>query len=243
MSIAFRIILFLICFQLDLRVHAGPIQVPQGCLKHAGECSVQSREEIARVNKEAYEAVLSQNSILKIQEGAFDFVKGRVWLKTKEIVEIRTLFFDVVAPQNASFWLIEEGAKVFVKNQGADIEVLLRDGKKMTLHGGFEMWVSGIDSSGKNHYGVPSPLDYEEQIALLTSHFSGSAADLKLELEELRALRRQAVQKASAAYQVNVERKIANHEAQRQKELAQEKKKAAEKKAQKDYYFWRTFMR
>lgn len=243
MSIAFRMLLFLIFFQLDLRVHAKPIEVPQGCLKNTKECTVQSREAIARVNRDAYEAVLSQNSILKIQEGAFDFVKGRVWLKTKEILEVRTLFFDITAPQYASFWLEENGNKVFVKNQGADIEVLLRDGKKMILHGGFEIWVGGVDSSGKNHHGVPSPLDYEGQIALLTTHFSGNAAELKSELADLRDLRHQAVRKASAAYQVNIERKITNHEAQRQKELVQEKKKAEEKKARKDYYFWRTFMR
>lgn len=243
MSLGLRLFLFLICFQMEIRVHASPVQVPNGCLKTSVECSVQSREEIARIDKEAYEAVLSQNSILKIHEGTFDFVKGRVWLKTKEIVEIRTLFFNVVAPQQASFWLEEEGGKVLVKNQGADIEIFLRDGKKLILHGGFEMWVSGIDSTGKSNYGVPSPLDFEGQIALLKNHFSGSAAEFKVELEELKALRRQAVQKASAAYQINIERKIASREEKRKKEVALEKKKAAEKKAQKDYYFWRTFWR
>lgn len=243
MSVAFRVFLFLICFQLDMRVHAGPIQVPRECLNGNAECSIQSREEIARVNKDDYEAVLSQNSILKIQKGTFDFIKGRMWLKTKEIVAVRTLFFEVAAPQNASFWLEEDVGKVVVKNQGADVEIILRDGKKMTLHGGFEMWVGGIDSSGKSRHGVPSPLDYEGQIALLTGHFSGSAAEFRSELEELKSLRRQAVQKASSAYQASIERKIANDDAQREKELVQKRKKAAEKKAQKDYYFWRTFMR
>lgn len=221
----FRFFIFVLAFQMEVRVRASGdlLLQPIACLNRVEACAIQVVGNMFTYKKGSVGLKASTESVLvRSSANQWRLVKGNLWVENGQGLEISTVFGDLKA-SSGQYWVLEQGSQVIVRNIDSDVVVTLRDGKKLELPEGFEFWMAGINAKGVSEYGMIRPIDMKEHLPLWNSLYKGSKEDFVKEVVQLRESWGDLVEKSSSLYQSVVMRKIASQvEKQEKVERAQE---------------------
>lgn len=240
-----RVLIFLMAFQMEVRVRAAGdvIEQPSACLKEASNCALQVTGSAFHFEKGEQKLHASSGSALVMASSQqWRLVKGALWVEDGQGLEVETLFASFKAGFG-EYWILQKESQVLVRNMSASLKVTLRDGKVLDIPEGFEVWISALNSQGKSDYGMIEPINMKEHLVLWNSLYRGDKAAFVKEVRHYRENWGDLVQKSSRLYQHLTEREIASINAKEQAAEAHRQRKAAEDRKVKELYRQRVFER
>lgn len=202
--------LFVLAFQLEVRVRA----------------SIQESEHEVQVVKgmTAKVQLLPETLLEKKTPAVGRLVKGTVRAVTNDPFKLETVYGSATQV-SGEFWAIGRSGEVLFRAVLGDVELKLRDGKKLVLPEGFQVWISGIDDEGKSLHGVPEAIPIKEHLALWARVHEGDQKSFREAVFALKERWKKTNDEASNMYQAIVDRHVAS-----QREEAAEKARVARKK-------------
>ncbi|MGZ3769044.1 MAG: hypothetical protein ACXWRG_05245 [Bdellovibrio sp.] len=240
-----RLIFFLLAFQLDVRVRASATESdqPDACLKTKEVCLYQVKDEPLHLKNKNLILHSSEGSVIVRQtQKQWRFVKGILWVENGSKIKIESLY-GVMESSQGQYWIIDHGEKILIRNINADLNVTLRDGKKLLVPEGFEFWVSGTNLKGHSEFGMIQPIDMKKHLPLWYSLFTGSKNEFITEVKNLRSSWGDLVEKSSYLYKNLAIREIASVQEKEEKEKLQKKQMAMHLQQVKKIYYQRVFER
>ncbi|MBV2169180.1 MAG: hypothetical protein KUL82_10790 [Bdellovibrio sp.] len=240
-----RLTLFLLAFQMEVRVRASGdlIEQPSSCLKSKEACAIQVTGNAFHLIQDSVKIHAPANTaLMRLNSQQWRLIKGTLWVEKGSQISLETLYGDLTATQG-QYWVVDQGNRILVRNMNANLVVTLRDGKTLNVPEGFEFWMSGLNSQGKSEFGMIQPIDMKEHLPLWNSLYGGSKESFIKEVVHLRENWGDLAEKSSVIYQGLVERKIAS-EAEKKKQLEEKKaRQAAELRQMRELYRQRVFER
>lgn len=240
-----RVLIFLMAFQMEIRVRAAGdvMEQPSKCLNEALNCALQVTGNSFHFEKGEQKLHASGGSTLVMSNPQqWRLVKGVLWVENGQGLEVETLFASFKA-SFGEYWVLHSESRVLVRNMSASLKVTLRDGKTLEIPEGFEVWVSSVNSQGKSDYGMIEPINMKEHLPLWNSLYRGNKESFVKEVRHYRENWGDLVQKSSRLYRQLTEREIASVAAREQVEEARRQRKAAEDRRVKELYRQRVFER
>lgn len=240
-----RLMLFLMAFQMEVRVRAAGdlIEQPSACLKSKESCAIQVTGSAFHFEKDDNHLhATSGSALVRLAPDQWRLVKGAVWVEGGKSLQLESLYASTKATMG-EYWVISQDSRILIRNMTASLKVTLRDGKTLEIPEGFEVWVSGMNSQGKTEYGMIEPVNMKEHLPMWNSLYRGSKEDFVKEVRLYRDNWGDLAQKSSQIYQTLTERKMASIEAQEKAEEARRLRKAAELQRMKEMYRQRVFER
>lgn len=245
MKYGYHLFIFLMAFQLEVRVRASAayLEQPSRCLSTQESCAIQATGEAFHYNQNGVKIHTEPNSLLvRHSQQSWRLIKGSLWLEQGEDLEVETLF-GYVRSGSGGFWVLDQGDQIVIRNIGAEVSVTLRDGKKLDLPQGFQFWIKGMNSKGVSEYGMLEPIDVVDHLFRWNSLYVGTKDSF---LKEARTLKQKWpvwVEESSLIYQTLAERKIASAVAQQKQEKEQQQRLIEERRRLKQLYHQRVFER
>lgn len=239
----FRLFLFLLAFQMEVRVRAAGdlIEQPAACLKAKETCAIQVTGPGFHFLKETVQVHASEGSTLvRLSESQWRFVKGNLWIEKGKGLSVETLYGNTQSTVG-QYWLIEQGDRIVVRNMNADLKVTLRDGKTLEVPEGFEFWMSGLNSKGKSDFGMIQPIDMKEHLPLWNSLYRGSKNAFIKEVVHMRENWGDVTEKSSFIYKNVAQREIASEQAKQRAVELKKAREAAEREKTKAFFFQKVF--
>ncbi|KHD87333.1 MAG: hypothetical protein OM95_15050 [Bdellovibrio sp. ArHS] len=241
----FRVLIFILAFQMEVRVRASGdfLQQPTECLKAQEACAVQVIGKSLHYSSKTLKMHAKEGSTLvRLSPTQWRFVSGALWLENSRNVEVETLYGSLKATQG-QYFVIEQGHRVVIRNMDATLSVTLRDGKTLRLPEGFEFWIAGLNSKGQSDYGMIQPVDMKAHLPLWNSLYEGSKKDFITLVSHLRENWGDLTEKSALIYQNAVEREIASEKEKERAEQARKARIQAERQEMKRLYHERVFER
>lgn len=246
MKYGYQFLIFLMAFQLEVRVRASAeyLEQPSRCLQGQESCAIQSIGEAFHLNQKALKIHAEPDSLLvRHSPQSWRMIKGGLWVEQGDDFEVETLFGNVRSA-TGGFWVLDKEDQILIRNVGgADVRVTLRDGKSLDLPDGFQFWISGLNSQGVSEYGMLEPIDIADHLARWNALYPGTKEDFLKEAKLLKQKWPLLVEKSSFIYKTLAERKIASVADQLKKEREQQERLAEERKRLKQLYHQRVFER
>lgn len=245
MKYGIRFLIFLMAFQLEVRVRAAAeyIEQPARCLQSQEACSIQSVGEAFHLEQNSLKLHAQPGSLLvrhSLQN--WRLVKGVMWIERADDIEVETLYGNIRSSKGG-FWILDQGDQVLVRNIGAQVEVRLRDGKALSLPEGFQFWMKGLNSAGVSEYGMLEPIDVADHLVRWNSLYRGSKESFVKEAQLLKQQWPLWVEKGSLIYQSLAERNIASVFEKRKQEKASQVRLIEERRRMKQLFHERVFQR
>ncbi|WP_413294037.1 hypothetical protein ACLSU7_02795 [Bdellovibrio sp. HCB185ZH] len=245
MKKVFQILLFVMAFQMEVRVRASAdtLQQPTGCLKSADSCAIHVLNSPFHLKQEELELHSAEGStLMRLSQDQWRLVKGVLWVEEAPQVAVETPYATAKAA-HGQYWLIDRGDKLVIRNINADLTVVLRDGKKLEVPGGFEFWVSGINSKGKNEYAMIQTVDMKDHLVLWNKLFKGTKEQFKTEVTELRENWKDLAERGGSLYEKIALRQIASIQESQRIEAEKKRQAQAERQKTRELMYKRAFDR
>lgn len=245
MKYTMRVLLFLMAFQIEVRVRASGelLEQPAQCLKAQEICSLQIGTDPFHYEKNGIRLHVSESSTVSRQSASsWKLIHGSVWVEKGDSVQVDTLY-GVASGARGSFWAIEQADKILLRNMTSDLDITLRDGKTLTVPEGFEVWIGGIGPDGKSTYGMIRPVEMKDHLAIWAQIYPGSKAEFLNAVRELKERWGDIAAKGSEIYQGVIDRRIASAEEKQKQEDERKAKAAAERQRVRELFYYRTFER
>lgn len=240
-----RLVLFLLAFQMEVRVRAsGDIfEQPAECLKSKELCSIQVGGAGLHLTQDGLKLHADKGAVLsRLSKDKWSYVKGSLWVEESRHISIETLY-GVLKSEGGQYWVFEKDDKIWIRNVNSELVVTLRDGKILDVPEGFEFWIAGVNSKGRSDYGMIKPVDMKDHITRWNALYRGTKAEFVKDLEKLRKNWGDLAQKSGLIYETLTRRELASVEA-RQLEIEKKKQRQAEELRQlKEIYKSRVFDR
>ncbi len=245
MRVFLNCFIFFIFFTLEIRVKASnpPLQKPENCYSsELKPCIFSSGNKIIQVQNRKTVFNLKENTTLeRLNEKNFQFMGGTVWVQNQEPLEISTLY-AAISSTKGEFWLVEKDNKIFVRSIVGQTDIKINSGV-LNLPEGFQIWISGKDSQGKNTYGVPEIIPMEEHLRLWSTLFSGSREEFKNKVKMLKDLYKDTAYEGGELYQKIADRHVATLEEKKRAEQASSERRRAYLQEIRRLYFEKVFQR
>ncbi len=241
-----RLALFLVSFQMEVRVRASGslLQQPDNCAKgQSGVCAVQVAGSPFHLIKENLRLHAPEGStLMRLDSGSWRLIEGTLWVEKASSVEFETPYATVQAPAG-QFWLIQKDKKLVIRNIDADISVMLADGKRLEVPAGFEFWVSGINSKGQNEFGMIQPIVLKQHLQLWGSLYLGGRRKFSDEVKTLYKSWGDLVEKSNHIYRQERDRKVANATLANNKKIEVKNAEVERRQREQKIFYQRTFER
>ncbi|MNK07754.1 hypothetical protein D3C87_256720 [compost metagenome] len=240
-----KVLLFILAFQMEVRVRASGevIEQPSACLKTQDICAMQVTSKVFHFEKSEVKLHAKEGAGLsRVSFQHWKLLKGALWVEQGKHLKVETLYGNFEAPLGA-YWLIEQGDRVLVRNIDADLNIELRDGKRISVPEGFEVWIAGINSKGQSEYGMIRPVDMKEHIPMWAAMFKGSKEEFLKQVQHLKENWGDLVAKSSDIYQKSVDRQVASAAEKAKKEQERKAQAEAERRRIRELFYQRTFER
>ena len=197
-----HLFVFVFFFALDVRVRASNdfLERPVGCLKNVNACALQTKKSAFHFNNAENEFHLGPSSlILRHSLSHLEFISGTLWTQNYEKMQVTTIYGNVDA-KSGPFWVLGDKDKIWVRNVNADLTLHLRDGRKLELPIGFQIWLSGLDTNGKSTVGIPEIIPVEEHIRVWSYLFPGTKEQFKAEVAQVKGTWGSLAERSSQLY-------------------------------------------
>lgn len=241
-----RIFIFIIAFQVEVRVKASAeiLMQPDNCVSDKVECTVKVQKDNFHIDTETMkmhmypETVVTKNTLT-----TWSFVKGKLWVEKANGVVFNTLYGDVTASFGEYWILSEKNGKIWIKNISSDVTVTLRDGKKIQPPDGFEFWISGLNSKAQSEYGMINPIDLKEYVKIWYPLYKGDRDSFKERVIVLKDAWGDLAAKSSAIYKGVILRREASIEEEKQREIDKKRQIENERKRVREIFHNKVFER
>lgn len=245
MKNSLRFFLFLLAFQMEVRVRASGdlLQQPSSCLKTREACAIQVVGNVFHLVKGKIKLHAGNGAALvRLSEKQWRFIKGALWVEEGQDIDVETVFGSLRASQG-EYWVLEQDGRIMVRNMNANLKVTLRDGKVLQLPEGFEFWLAGLNSKGVSEYGMIRPVDMREHLPMWNALYRGSKESFIKEVVQLRTSWGDLAEKSSQLYTAVAQREIASELEKRQSEERAKDQAAARRREMRELYHKRVFER
>jgi hypothetical protein len=241
----FQFFLFLMAFQLEVRVRASGdlLQSPDGCLKSKEFCSIQATHENFHYKTSSLNLHMGASSVMqRSSNDTWKLVSGYAWIQQGKSLTLETLFATMKAP-TGEYWVIDKGDRIIVRNVNADLTVEFRDGKKLQVPEGFEFWVGGLNTLGKSEYGMIEPINIKDHLSLWKNLFQGSKEDFVAAVQKQKHQWGDLVEKSSEIYRASADRQIASVQNAEKRRVEKARQEEAQRQKVRQLFYERTFFR
>ncbi len=243
--ISVRMFAFVFFFALDVRVRASNDlrERPVGCLKETHSCALQTKKSVFHFKNASSEFHMGPSTlVLRHSLEKQEFISGTLWNEKYSKMSVETIFADVKSAAGP-FWVLGDKDKIWVRNVNADISLHLRDGRKLELPIGFQVWIGGLDENGKSTFGIPEMIPVEKHIRAWSYLFTGTKEEFKQEVDQVKWTWGSLPERSSQLY-LNMARYRDNLENQRQGKIQRRELAASEQRKQmKSLYYEKAFWR
>ena len=228
-----QVLLFFLCFSIEVRVKAS-----------ASPTLFQSPHKIFSL-KTAELVIRGQKGLVleKLDPKYFKYIDGNIWFKTTTSLRVKTVFGDVSSRGAGEFWILKDDRGVRVRNVTAQVDLYFRDGKKLELPEGFEVWLGGLDERGQTTFGMIEPIDQKNHIRMWASLYKGDAKLFKKEVVQFRERQQDIQIYAAELYRGVARRHIASVEESAKQEKERQERIQKQKKEFRQFIINRTFGR
>lgn len=240
-----QVLIFLLAFQMEIRVKASNNSTQQqfDCINSQNSCSVQAATGGLHFQQANLSLHATESTVLSRLSGdLWRFVKGTVWIEKADNVSFETVYGNLTAKQG-QYWIIEGDTTLLIRNMNADLKILFRDGKSLSLPEGFEVWISGVNSKGTSEFGMIQPINMKDHLPLWNSLYRGSKSDFINQVMNFREQWGDITDKSSALYKELAVRKIASIREQKEKDRLRAQHLNSEKMKIKNLYYQKVFER
>lgn len=234
-----RLLVFLMAFQLEVRVRAEVVTLPEAChSKQSCAYSVFEKSETLKISCGHVQA--SQGSVMISHPEGCEFVRGAVFIGDLQAP------FQILQGQvssEGSFLVFKQDEKIYLQAIDKPLTVGLRDGEKFNLVPGFRVWLGKLDAAKKIERAVPQEIKYETYKSWLGESFQEWQPVLALSDKELQELWSHNHELASAQYRDEVTRQIASSNQKKQEEAERIRRRMEEQARLKRDFYDRVFGR
>jgi hypothetical protein len=229
-----KLIIFLLAFQLEVRVKAeAPV---------IGVFSVDKTVFHLRTTDLKIHAAPG-STLEKTKTGDWKLLQGNLWVERAQHNSFETLFANVTGV-NGEFWISAvNDEKIWVRNFSSDLRVTLRDGKSVDVPHGFQMWVSGLNSEAHSEYGMVEPIDMKAQIPQWYRIYPDGKKAFTAKMNGLKMSWGDVAETGSQIYKTQTLRKIASIENQEKSAADRKRRSEAETRRIRELYRSRVFDR
>lgn len=213
-----RWVLFLMAFQLNIRVRADYSDARKG-------------------------VDFLQGSLYSESGGVWTLARGGIRVHSVADGKIVTLFAEVeVAGKKGEFWVLTQEERTVVKNiSNKHLNIRARDGREFSIPEGFEVWIGGIDTQGRSDIGVIREMDMKTHLKLLAQVYKGTKKEFYKEIDQLKQQWPQKISKGRDIQLAVVQRAVASVWAAEQMHKDQQKKIDLENQKIKKRFYQKVF--
>ena len=169
-------------------------------------------------------------------------LEGSLWVRKTKKYSVETPYGEVQS-QFGDFYISYEKPKVRVVNHAGILVIQLKDGQRVEVPPGFELWFSEIQEDKTNAMGFIQPVEVKDHIVTLGKLYDKSAKELKNELLTMQERWGDRTVIAANYYKSLAQRKIASIEEkksyQRDLKKQEEDRRNANRKLLYDHAFGR----
>lgn len=244
---SWKVLVFLLAFQIDVRVRANfmdqPLGEPASCWKtQEGPCSVQAGKKPLVLKSENLELWAEGDSFFERDGGEWKLLKGAVRGRTERAASLRFPFGEVKS-QGGEFWIIESEAKFVIRSVSQGVHIQTKDGRLLELPEGLELWVGPQDRLGAFTHGVPSLIPIEDHLRRWSrlNDLSKEEFTHQAQLLNSKWKNRQAI--ASALYEKVAERHLASIEEEQAASRRRQEKENAQRERFRKLLYHKAFER
>ena len=228
-----KLILFLLAFQLEVRVKAD---APKGIFS-VEKNAFHLRTEDLKIH------AAPGSTLEKTKTGNWKLLQGNFWVERAQHNSFETLYADITGT-NGEFWIsANSGEKIWVRNFSSDLKVTLRDGKTVDIPHGFQMWVSGLNSEAHSEYGMVEPINMKTQIPQWYRIYPDGKKAFTKKMAALKMSWGDVAETGSQIYKAQALRKIASVEDQEKSAADRKRRSEAETRRIRELYRARVFDR
>lgn len=241
------VLMFIIAFTLEVRVHANDamdiLETPQNCLESNDYCVIKNMGKRYQYKHGRFLLSLSPESIvIRQSEKHWSLVKGQVFVKSD-----MDIVFDIPYGKIE----ISKGTQAVLDHQEDKVAVQTIFGKTLIrpigspigtkgsviVASGYENYVSKVDESLKAQTGIPKPILVEPLLKIWAFHTASNKRDFLEEVREFKTVHEKAVSDLSILNQQIVSREISSaKEKQEAEELRRKRHLDHKKQMQQTYY-------
>lgn len=227
-----KVLLFLLSFQLEVRVKADSGSETFSADKKPFHLSAEDVKIHAAVG----------STFEKTKSGDWKILRGNVWVEKAQHKNFETPYLTADG-KSGEFWIDAQADKTWIRNFSAILKITLRDGKTLDIPPGFQMWAAGFNSEAQVEYGMIEPIAMREQIPQWYAIYPASGKNFENKIKKLKESWGDVAETGSQIYKAQALRKIASVEAA-DKAVADRKRRIdAENKRVRELYMQRTFER
>lgn len=240
-----RFIIFLMAFQMEIRVRASLnlLEQPTACLRSKEICSFQVKTHPFHLKQKSLVMHATEGSVFVRQtDNLWRFVSGALWVEKSPGIEVETVYGTMKASQG-QYWIIEQSKNILVRNINANLQVTLRDGTKLTVPDGFEFWIAGVDTKGLSDFGMIQPVDMKNHLPLWYSLYTGNKTEFVTEVRNIKENWGDLVGKSSALYKEVVLRNLASVRDREENQRQRRQRLEQQRQQMKKLYYQRVFER
>lgn len=230
-----RLLIFFLVFQTEIRVRAGaengPLGDPKNCWQeYAGACSVLAGRRPLQLRISSTEIWAEGESLLERSSTDWKFLKGAVRVRSESAARL-AFPFGTAKSEKGEFWILEKGARFWVRATQGPVWVTTLDGRELEVPEGLEIWLGTYNRAGVQSFGVPSLIDVEDHLRRWSGLGDVSKEQFLLQARELRTKWQGREAVAAGLYQTVIKRHVASvEEAEARKIRQQSEEKARQEK-------------
>lgn len=244
MNFTLRLLIFLMAFQLEVRVRAAEsLSSPENCFGHSVPCSFKISED--RWNFETGKVKLhaGAGSVLEQVSKANEWrlIDGALWVESAIPalkVQIPTANIEGGGGQ---YWVLRQEGRFLVRNISAMVTVNFKDQTRLEVPKGFEVWVGAVNSKAQVEHGMVEPVDLKDHLKQWYTLYPGTRRQFKSEVQDLKDQWIDLVERSGDLYKSVIERKMASLDEQKRQHLEAEKKREQERLRLRREYEKRVF--
>lgn len=169
-------------------------------------------------------------------------LSGSHWLKNTDHYRLETPY-GTIHSKNGDFFVRYENQRVTVVNHLGELSIHLKDGNKLHVPPGFEIWISEIKADRKNRVGFVAPVDLKEHVPVLAKMWNQDPKLLKNELLRFQSRWGDRAAIAAMYYKGLAQRKIASFQKEEDRIQSIKRQQKAQREANRQLLFERVFGR
>ncbi len=224
----FNVFIFMLAFQMEVRVRASDsVSAPENCLGREVPCAYKVSTEKWSFGSGNIKIHAVKGSVLTEIEKAREWklVGGSLWVENAPSVKVRSTTSEVEG-SSGQYWMMIEKDRTIYRNISAKLIVTLKDQNKIEVPKGFEVWVGGVNSESQVEHGMVEPIDIKAHLKLWYSLYPGKQPQFLSEVQDLKDQWADRIEQSGEIYKKVIERKLAAVEDE--KRQIEEKKRKQE---------------
>ncbi len=167
---------------------------------------------------------------------------GSNWIRKTDQYNLKTPYGEIFS-ERGDFFVNYEKNKVSIVNHLGKLSIKLKDGSRIELPPGFEVWISEIQANRKNLVGFLQPVDMRDHAPALGKLWNHDSKSLKEEMLKFQSRWGDRAVLAANYYKSLAQRKIASIEHAKDQVAEAKKRESLRREANRKLLFERAFGR